>query len=69
MSLNEVHPNAKTKEVLLKGKAQYNWSLCYNYFNELLFIFKKFITFFIETSYLNEEVNCSEPSPSPSTPY
>jgi hypothetical protein len=36
--------------------------------DQLVFILKFLITFFYKTSYLNEEVNCTEPSPSVRVP-
>ncbi len=61
---------AKTKayiytrmEVLLKGKAQYGWPPCTNKFRLAPFYNENIIKVFYKTSYLIEEVNCTEPSP------
>jgi hypothetical protein len=53
-----------SREPLLKGKAWYSWppSLLTS-LDQLLFYINILLTFF-ETSYLNEEVNCTERSPS-----
>ena len=37
--------------------------------DEFIFILKIYVAFFYKTSYLNEEVNCTEPSPSVSIPW
>jgi hypothetical protein len=57
-----------TKETLLKGKAQYTWPPCANLLTSAPFYIENMINIFNKTSYLNEEVNCSEPSPSVSVP-
>ncbi len=51
------------KEVLLKGEAQYGWPLYTNQFRSAPFYIENIINLFYKTSYLNEEVNCTEPSP------
>jgi hypothetical protein len=53
----------KIREVLLKGKAQYSWPPCTNQFRSTPFYIENIINLFYKTSYLNEEVNCTEPSP------
>ncbi len=55
--------NGITKEVLLKGKAQYSWPPCTNQFWSSPFYIENIINLSYKTSYLNEEVNCTEPSP------
>ncbi len=53
-----------TREVLLKGKAQYRITLLpLISLDQLIFKAKMLFTFFYKTSYLNEEVNCTEPFP------
>jgi hypothetical protein len=49
------------RESLVKGKKQYSLSTCANCSDQLLLIVKIFLK---KTSYLNEEVNCTEPSAS-----
>jgi hypothetical protein len=57
------------REAFLKGKAQYGWAPYTNYSDKLLLILKILFTFFTkQASYLNEEVNCTEPFPSVSIP-
>jgi hypothetical protein len=51
------------KETLLKGKAQYSWPPCTNLFRSAPFYIENIIYIFNKTSYLNEEVNCTKPSP------
>jgi hypothetical protein len=58
-----------SKEVLLKGKAQYSWLPCTNLLRLAPFYIVKFFHLFYKTSYLNEEVNCIDPSRSVSTPW
>jgi hypothetical protein len=58
-----------TSETLLKGKAQYSWPPCTNLFISAPFYIENSIYIFNKTSYLNEEVNCTEPSPSVSNPW
>ncbi len=55
-------------EVLLKGKAQYGWPPCTNEFRSAPFYIESIIYLFNETTYFNEEVNCTEPLPSVSIP-
>ncbi len=50
-------------EVLLKGKAEYSWPPCTNLFRLDPFYIENIIYLFYKTSYLNEEVKCTEPSP------
>ncbi len=52
-----------TKETLLKGKVQYTWPPCTNLYKSAHFYIKNIIYIFNKTSYLNEEVNRTEPSP------
>jgi len=56
------------REVLLKGKTQYGWPPCTNQFRSAPFYIENIINLFYKTSYLNEEVNCIEPSPLVSIP-
>jgi hypothetical protein len=56
------------REPLLKGKAQYCWPPRTNYLRSAAFSTKNFIYLFCKTSYLNVEVNCTEPFPSVSFP-
>ncbi len=55
-------------ENLLKGKDQYSWPPCTNLFRSVPFYIENIINIFNKTSNLNEEVNCTEPSPSVSIP-
>ncbi len=57
------------REVLLKGKAQYSWPPCINQFRSAPFYIENIINLFYKTSYLNKEVNCTEPSPLISIPW
>ncbi len=57
----------KGKESSLIGKAQYIWPPCTNQFRSAVFDITSMIFFFYE-DYLNEEVNCTESSPSVSVP-
>jgi len=50
-------------ELLLQGKARYRWPPCTNYLGSGHLSIEIFISLFYQTSYLNEEVNCNEPSP------
>ncbi len=50
-------------KLLLKGKAQYTWTPCVLQFKLAAFDIANIINFFYKTSYLNEEVNRTEPSP------
>ncbi len=61
--------NIDTGEALCKGKAQYSWYPCTNLFRPTAFYIQNIINLCYKTSYLNEEVNCTEPSPSASVPY
>ncbi len=56
------------RETLLKGKAQYSWPPWHSQFISGAFDFENIIYFLYETRYFNEEVNCTEPSPSVSVP-
>ncbi len=51
-----------TREVLLKGKAHYGRPPCSNQFRSAPFYIENIINLFYKTSYLNEEVNCTETS-------
>ncbi len=57
------------KETLLKGKALYSWPPNTNLYRSAPFYIENIIYIFNKTSYLNEEVNCTEPSPSVSVPW
>ncbi len=59
----KLDPVGSSREVLLKGKAQYGWPPCTNQFRSAPFYIENIINLFYKTSYLNEEVNCTEPSP------
>ncbi len=59
----------KNREPLLKGMAQYSWPPCTNQFRSAHFYIENMIYLGSKTSYLNEEVNCTEPSPSVSVPW
>jgi hypothetical protein len=48
------------REVLLNGKAQYSWPPSTKYFTSDPFHIENIIYVFYKTSYLNEEVNCTE---------
>jgi len=50
-----------TSESLLKGRISVVDLLVLTCLDQLLLTLKKYISFY-ETSYLNEEVNCTEPS-------
>jgi hypothetical protein len=52
-----------SRKVLLKGKTQYGWPPCTNRFRSAPLYIENIINLFYKTSYLNEEVNCTEPSP------
>ncbi len=54
--------------ILLKGKARYSSPPCTDWFRSAAFDIENIIYFFYKTSYLNEEVNCTEPYPSVSVP-
>ncbi len=58
-----------TMEVLLKRKAQYSWTPCTNQIGSAPFYIENIINLFCKTSYLNEEINCTEPSPFVSIPW
>jgi len=58
-----------TREVLLKGKAQYNWPPPNNYFRSAPLYIDNIIYIFYKVNYLIEEVNCTEPFPSLSIPW
>jgi len=70
---------SRSREALLQEKAQYDWPPCTNQFRLPLFILKTLFTFykmkrsivlpFYKIRYLNEEVNCTEPSLSVSIPW
>jgi hypothetical protein len=47
-----------------KGKAQYSWPPSTNEFRSAALKIEYIIFVFYEMSYLNEEVKCTEPSPS-----
>ncbi len=51
-----------SREVLLKGKAQYSWPPITYYFRWAHFYFENIIYIFYKTSYLDEEDICTEPS-------
>jgi hypothetical protein len=61
-------PICLSMELLLKGKVQYSWPPCTNLFRWALFYKEDIIYLFYKTSYLKEEVNCTEPYPSVSVP-
>ncbi len=61
-------PHALTMEVLLMGKAQYSWPPCTNKLILIAFYNENIFTFLQNKRYLNEEVNCIEPSPQVSIP-
>ncbi len=48
---------------MLRGKAQYSWPLHTNLFRLAAFDTENIIYFFYKTSYPDEEVNHTEPSP------
>ncbi len=58
-----------TREVLHKGKAQYNCPPCTNYFRSAPFNNNNITCMFYKTSYLDEVVNCTERFPSVSIPW
>ncbi len=68
VDLPEIKCHIRFREPLLKWKAQYSWPPCTNWFRSIAFEIAKIIYFFYEISYLNEEVNHSEPSVSVSVP-
>jgi hypothetical protein len=55
--------NGLARELLLKGKALYNWPPCINLCRSATFYTDTIIFIFYKTTYLNEEVNCTEPLP------
>ncbi len=50
------------KESFLKGKDQYNWPPCTNYFASAVFYSENYFLHIYKTDYLNKEVNGTEPS-------
>ncbi len=56
------------QEVFVRDKAQYHWPPCANWFISAPSCTENSIYLFYKTSYLNEEVNCTEPSTSVSIP-
>ncbi len=54
----------KCRETLLKGKAKYSWPPCANLFSSAPFDIENIIYIFNKTSYINEEVDSTDPSPS-----
>jgi hypothetical protein len=70
--VNSVNDKPRTywiRETLLNGKAQYSWTPGTNYFWSAAFWYCKHCLLFHKTSYLNVEVNCTEPFPSVSVPW
>ncbi len=61
-SIKGENPVACTRESLLKGKDQYGWPPCTNYLRSAAFNTEKSIFLYYKISYLNEEVNRTEPS-------
>jgi hypothetical protein len=59
----------ETREVLVKGKVQYSCPPCTNLFRSAPFYIENIISLFYKTSYLNEEVKCTEPSSLVSIPW
>ncbi len=57
-----------SREPLLKGKTQYSLTPCTDKFRWAAFDIATINLLFYNTRYLNEEVNCTEPSPSVSVP-
>ncbi len=68
-----LQPGLKTeglsRESLIKGKIQYTWPPWTNQFKLVIFRTATMLFFFCKMSYLNEEVNCTKPSPSVSVPW
>ncbi len=62
------HFDSYSREFLLKGMAQYSSPPCTNQFRLTIFNTDIIFSLFITTSYLNEEVNCTEPSTSMRVP-
>ncbi len=60
---------ASSMEPLLKGKDQYRWSPCTNYFRLANFDTENILCLCYKTNYFNEEVNCTEPFLSISVPW
>jgi hypothetical protein len=58
-----------TREALLKGKDQYDQTPCANEFLSATFQTESFFFLFYKTTYLNEEVNHTDPSPSVRLPW
>ncbi len=50
------------RELLLRGKVRYCSPPCTSYLGSGALSIEIFISLFYQTSYLNEEVNCNEPS-------
>ncbi len=67
--LKDVSEIDHSKEPLLKGKAKYGRLPCTNKFGSAAFKLKLHFLLFKKTSYLNEEVSCTDPSPSASLPW
>jgi hypothetical protein len=61
--------NSLDREVLLKGRVSTVHLLVLTSLDQLIFILKILLAYFTKTSYLNEEVNCIEPSPLVSIPW
>ncbi len=60
---------AELETKVLKGKAQYTWSPCTNLFRSAPFYIEHIIYIFNKTTYLNEDVNRTDSSPSVSIPW
>ncbi len=67
--LNNICLDRPAKESSLKGKTQYNWPPCTNQFRSAALVLQTLLTFFYKTSYLHEEVNCTESFPTVSVPW
>ncbi len=61
-------PVSLTREALPKGKAQYSWPPGTNRHESVHFCTEDIIYYLYLTTYPNEEVNCTEPSPLVSVP-
>jgi len=67
-NVNFHYPYAQAKEPLMKWKARYSWPPCTDQFWSAAFGIAIIIELFYKTSYLEEEVNCTEPSLSDRVP-
>jgi hypothetical protein len=63
------HMKWQARKPLVNGKVKYDWPPCINKFRSVAFYSENIIYLWYKTSYLYEEVNCTEPSLSISVPW